>query len=323
LPPATGSGDFSARVNSWALTAPTPTPTIDFLPNDPWVGFEMSTATLLRAAARARDLRGRVRVVKLGGSAMEDPAATRGTLESVAALQTLGVRLVLVHGGGKPIDRAMAASGLIPKKINGRRYTDAATLEIVVRVLRQINADLQSRLGELGGGPVGFDGVAGHPIRGERLVVTNIPGVPPFDLGHVGRPTQVNTAALEAAGVVPVLPSLAIGPDGGWLNVNADTAASAVAGALKAEACLFLTDTPGVLRSVSDSGSLIPRLTVAECRELIASGVIDGGMIPKVEACFEALEAGAGRAVILDGRRPHALLDEFVSDRIPGTEIVP
>jgi acetylglutamate kinase len=290
---------------------------------------------LLRAAARARQLRGRPLVVKLGGSAMEDPAATRGTLEAVVALQTLGVRLVLVHGGGKPIDRAMAAAGLEPKKVAGRRYTDEATLEIVVRVLGEINAGLVEQIRALGGAAEPYVPAG---MTGERMTLTG-PDGQPIDLGRVGRVTSVSpdvygetfdrgevavvpSLAYEQVAVVPPLPRLVewVPP---LLNVNADTAAAAVAGALKAEACYFLTDTPGVLWDVTDPASLLPRLTRSECERLIRDGVIAGGMLPKVEACFEALDAGAGRAVILDGRDPYALLGEFVSANPTGTEIVP
>jgi acetylglutamate kinase len=274
---------------------------------------------LLRAASRARALRGRAVVVKLGGSAMEDPAATRGTLESVVCLQTLGVRLVLVHGGGKPIDRAMAAAGLEPKKVAGRRYTDEATLEIVVRVLREINREIVDQVAALGGYAGGFTRPEMFPIHGERLTLTGS-DQKPIDLGRVGKVNAVRAYAPHDH--VPVIPSLALDTDGGWLNVNADTVAAAVAGSVKAEACYFLTDTPGVLRDVKDTGSLIPRLTRTECEQLIRDGVIAGGMLPKVEACFEALDAGAGRAVILDGRDPYTLLGEFVSENLTGTVIV-
>jgi acetylglutamate kinase len=292
-------------------------------------GESAAAAALLRAAAKARALRGGALVVKLGGSAMEDPAATRGTLEAVAALQTLGLRLVLVHGGGKPIDRAMAEAGLSPRKVAGRRYTDDATLDVVVHVLGALNRELVAGLAAAGGAGAGFCDPdarpADFPVRGGFLT---LPGVDdqPIDLGRVGKPTAVYTAALTAVqdrGYVPILPSLAVSEDDfGWLNVNADTAAAAVAGAFEADACYFLTDTPGVLRDVREPGSVIPRLTASDCRQLIADGVIDGGMVPKVEACFAALEAGAARAVILDGRDPHALLGEFVADRVAGTEIV-
>jgi acetylglutamate kinase len=238
------------------------------------------------------------------------------------------VRLILIHGGGKPIDRAMTAAGLEPRKVAGRRYTDEATLEIVVQVLGEINTGIVSQIRELGAGATGYDGdrtdLHKFPIRGDQLMLSGTDGQR-IDLGRVGRVVEVDRSQLEEVleeGRIPVIPSIAFGVDGDWLNVNADTAASAVAGALKAEACYFLTDTPGVLRDIREPGSLLPRLTTSECRQLIADGVIAGGMIPKVEACFEALDAGARRAVILDGRDPYALLGEFVSDRVAGTEIV-
>ena len=271
--------------------------------------------------ARARLLRGRTILIKLGGSAMEDPIATRGTLESVVALQSMGIRLILVHGGGKPIDRAMAAAGLVPKKVAGRRYTDDATLEIVVRTLcEEINPSIVATIRELGGRADGITANRTFPIRGETLTLDGV------DLGHVGQPTRVETANLQdliADGRIPVLPSLAVREDGNWLNVNADTIASAVAGAVSADSAIFLTDTPGVLQNRNDPDSLLACLSAAECRDLIRRGIIAGGMIPKVEACLDALREGAGRAVILDGRNPYSLLHDFVSDRPYGTEIVP
>jgi acetylglutamate kinase len=286
-----------------------------------------SADVLLRAAAKARSLRGRTLVVKLGGSAMEDPATTRGTLESVACLQTLGVRLVLVHGGGKPIDRAMAAAGLEPKKVAGRRYTDEKTLEIVVRVLSELNAGIVHQLRGIGAVATGYAGDADDarrfPIESERLTLWSDEGKQ-IDLGFVGRVSDVRLDELledlDSRKCTPVIASLGFAIGGGWHNVNADTVASAVAGEFQADACYFLTDTPGVLRDIKDPASLFTRLTRAECQQLIADGVIAGGMIPKVEACFEALDAGAGRAVILDGRNPHALLGEFIGEPA-GTEI--
>lgn len=262
-------------------------------------------------------------VVKLGGSAMEDPAATDACLRSVATLNKLGVPLVLVHGGGKPIDRAMAEAGLTPKKVAGRRYTDDATLEIVVRVLGEINARLVEQLVSLGCAANTNSMSEYFPLRGQRLSLNDHEGKP-VDLGFVGRVTDVNTRLVFPAvpsEYVDVIPSLALGTDGGWLNVNADTAASAVAGALKADKAIFLTDTPGVLRDRANPDSLIPSLTEREARDLIASGVIDGGMVPKVEACFEALEAGAKSALILDGREKYSLLDVFLHDTFKGTAI--
>jgi acetylglutamate kinase len=280
---------------------------------------------VLRVTAASRSLGGRPVVVKLGGSAMEDPAATAGVLDACLALQTLGIRVVIVHGGGKPIDRAMATAGLAPKKVAGIRYTDDATLAIVVGVLLEINTGLRTAYAAKGGIVGGFVGEPDvWPIRGERLMLPGL-DLQPVDLGHVGRVTRVDDAVKDhlAYEAVPILPSLAVGPDGGWLNVNADSVAAAVGGAVNAASVLFLTDTPGVLADRANPASLLPSLTVSEARRLIDDGSIQGGMIPKVEACFEALAAGAGRAVILDGRDPHTLVAHFASDRPFGTAVVP
>jgi acetylglutamate kinase len=279
----------------------------------------ISSADFAAAVERLCAHRGRPVVVKLGGSAMEDPAATDACLRSVATLNALGVPLVLVHGGGKPIDRAMAEAGLTPKKVAGRRYTDDATLEIVVRVLQEIGRDLAGRLSALGAAAA----VMPSLLTGSRLFLSD-EGGRPIDLGRVGIITQVGTVTIERSWDVegvPVVPSIALQEDGGWLNVNADTAAAAVAGALKADRAVFLTDTPGVLRDRANPASLVPSLTEGEARDLVAAGVIDGGMVPKVEACFEALEAGAKEALILDGRVPYSLLDVFLHDTFKGTAI--
>jgi acetylglutamate kinase len=275
---------------------------------------------LIRVAQRARLSRLQPLVIKLGGSAMEEPAATQGTLECIATLWTWGLPLVLVHGGGKPIDRAMAAAGLTPRKVAGRRYTDDATRDVVVRVLGELNSGIVSQLDQLGVNAIGLTSACSFPLGGERLLLPGL-DLQPIDLGHVGRITQVNLQAFEQLGTLPVLPSLALDVAGQWLNVNADTVASAIAGALNAESVLFLTDTPGVLKDVANPASRIPLLTRTECEELIRNGTIAGGMVPKVEACLEALDAGARRAVILDGRDPHALLCEWITETPAGTAI--
>lgn len=271
---------------------------------------------LLELATRVRTRGSGVVVVKLGGSAMEDPACTRGTLDAVAALQTLGQKLILVHGGGKPIDRAMAEAGLTPVKIQGRRYTDDATLEIVVRVLGELNAEVEALLDEVGGIAEGFRDYEGYPLLGERLL---LPGfdLAPLDLGRVGTVTSVDTDMLTESirerNAVPIIPSFALDAGGdGWFNVNADSVAAAVAGAMQADAVVFLTDTPGVLRDVANPSSLIASMSRGDCERLIRDGVVAGGMIPKVEACWDVLDAGVPRAVILDGRDKHALLNEFL-----------
>jgi acetylglutamate kinase len=280
---------------------------------------------LIRATAFARARRDRVQVVKLGGSAMEDPVATRGTLETIVCLQTLGIRMVLVHGGGKAIDRAMAAAGLTPKKVAGRRYTGDATLDIVVKVLGELSGQISRTIHDLGGQAAPLHSPSNAVVLGCKLTLDGGESGP-IDLGRVGQPTRVRTESVQGlldSGYIPVLPSLALSEnDGRWLNVNADTLASAVAGALQAESCLFLTDIPGILQNKTDESTLYHRLTRSDCQQLIDSGIIEGGMIPKVEACLEALDAGAKRTVICDGRNPRALMSELLGAPL-GTEIVP
>jgi acetylglutamate kinase len=280
---------------------------------------------LVEALGYIRTFRDRLTVIKVGGSAMEDPDALRATLQSVVLLETVGLHPVLVHGGGKAIDRGMSAAGLVPRKVQGRRYTDDETLRIVVDVLtNEINAGIVRQMRELGGRAVGLHSGTLQALFGERMLLAIPPGEP-IDLGRVGLVKRVDAslvADFANAGVVPVIPSLAFDEDGRWLNVNADTAACAVAAALKAAKLMMLTDTPGILADPKNAESLISHLDSASCLRLINEGVIDGGMIPKVEACFEALTAGVGKVHVIDGRRKYSLLLEIFTDTGVGTEIV-
>ncbi len=280
---------------------------------------------LIEALSYIRTFRDRLSVIKLGGSVMEEPAALRSTLEDVIFMETAGMRPVLVHGGGKAIDRAMAASGLQPRKIQGRRYTDDDTLRIVVdTLLNDTNAGIVGQIRELGGRAVGLHSGALQCLFGERLTLPGADGKP-IDLGRVGQVTRVDGQLIEdfcAGRVVPVIPSLALDAAGAWLNVNADTAAAAVAARLRAEKLVLLTDTPGILRERHDPASLLSHLDAAGCRHLIASGVIDAGMIPKVEACLDSLRAGVRKTHMIDGRQRHALLLEIYTHQGIGTEII-
>ncbi len=280
---------------------------------------------LIEACSYIRTFRDRLTVIKLGGSAMENEAALKATLQDVIFMETAGMRPVLVHGGGKPIDRAMSAAGLQPRKVLGRRYTDRATLDIVVRVLlEEINASIVSQIRALGGRAVGLHTGTLQSLFGERLALPGENGHP-IDLGHVGRVTRVDTEILQsfcAGRVVPVIPSLALDEEGGWLNVNADTAASAVAAQLRAEKLVFLSDTPGVLSDRQSADTLLTHLDAEGCRDLIGRGIIDAGMIPKVEACLDSLRAGVRKTHMIDGRVRHSLLLEIYTDRGVGTEIV-
>jgi acetylglutamate kinase len=282
---------------------------------------------LIEACDYIRMFRDRLTVIKLGGSAMEDADALAATLQDVLFLETVGFRPVLVHGGGKPIDRAMAEAGLKSTKIRGRRYTDAATLDIVVRVLlEEINAGIVADLRRLGGRAIGLHSGPLQVLFGQRLRLHE-DGEGPIDLGHVGEVTRVDGPLIEtfcAGHVIPVIPSVAIEvnkPRGGWLNVNADTAAAAVAAYLRAEKLVVLTDTPGILLDRTDPDSLIHSLDAAGCQDLIARRVIDEGMIPKVEACLDGLRAGVRKTHMINGRLRHSLLLEIFTHRGVGTEI--
>jgi acetylglutamate kinase len=278
---------------------------------------------LIEALSYIRTFRDRLTVIKLGGSAMEDADTLRATLQDVVFMETVGMRPVLVHGGGKAIDRAMAAAGLKPRKVQGRRYTDEATLDIVVGVLREISAGIERHIRQLGGRAVGMISGSLQCLFAERLVLTDESGRP-IDLGQVGKVTRVDEVLLSdfcAAGVVPVVASLALDDENHWLNINADTAAAAVAANLRAEKLVLLTDTPGILLNRSDPDSLLRSLDDTGCRQLIRDGTIEEGMIPKVEACLESLKAGVRKTHIIDGRLRHSLLLEIYTDRGVGTEI--
>lgn len=279
---------------------------------------------LIEALSYIRRFRDRLTVIKLGGSVMEDPDSLRALLQDVVFMETVGLRPVLVHGGGKPIDRAMAAAGLQPRKVQGRRYTDEAALAIVVRVLKdEINAGIVQAIRDLGGRAVGLHTGPLQCLFGEQLFLEGDDGQR-IDLGRVGRVTRVDRPLIEdfcKASVVPVIPSLACDADGGWLNVNADTAAAAVASHLQVEKLVILSDTPGILLDRSDEGTLLRSLDAAGCQDLIRRGIIDAGMIPKVEACLDSLRAGVGKTHMIDGRLRHSLLLEIYTDRGVGTEI--
>ncbi|CAN5885601.1 acetylglutamate kinase [soil metagenome] len=280
---------------------------------------------LIEALSYIRKFHGKFTVIKLGGSVMEDPEALRALLVDVVFMQTVGMRPVIVHGGGKAISASMQRAGLEPRFVQGRRYTDEATLEIVSEVLvGGVNADIVRHINKYGGRAAGLHYRSSPCLYGHRLSLDGHNGEA-IDLGRVGEVAEVDALPIEnlcLAGVVPVLPSIAESlEDDGLLNVNADTAAAAVARHLQAEKLVFLTDTPGILLDRNDPNSLIEGLTPESCRALIDRGVIDRGMIPKVEACLESLAAGVRKVHIIDGRLRHSLLLEIFTDRGTGTEI--
>jgi len=281
---------------------------------------------LIEALGWIRQFRGKLTVIKLGGSVMENPHAMTHLLLDVVFMETVGMRPVLVHGGGAAISRAMAEAGLAPQFVQGRRYTDEATLEIVERVLAyEINAGLAAQIELLGGRAKPLNFRTQNVLLGERTRL-NGDGGQPIDLGYVGHVTRVDGDAIHKLcdeGIVPVIPSMCLAEDGRKLNVNADTAAMAVAQSLTAEKLVFLSDVNGVRRDKNDPDSLIHSLTVRQAQELIDSRVVDAGMIPKLQACTETLQKGVRKVHIIDGRLRHSLLLEIYTSRGVGTEIVP
>ena len=281
--------------------------------------------TLIEALGWIRKFRDTTTVIKLGGSVVEHPDSLRHLLVDIVFMSTLGMRVVVVHGGGKAISRAMDDAGLAPRFVQGRRYTDDATLGIVEKVLAtELNHDLVARLEEYGGRAMSLNFLSTNVLFGERLSLVE-PGGEAIDLGHVGTVTRVDRLTIDNltyAGQVPVIPSMALGPDDGKLNVNADTAATAVAAAIGAEKLVVLSDIPGVLLDVNDPESLIHSLTASEARRLIADGTIAAGMIPKIEGCLETLEQGVKKIHIIDGRLRHSLLLEIYTTSGVGTELV-
>jgi len=282
--------------------------------------------TLIEALGWIREFRDRYVVIKLGGSALEDPESVRKCLADVVFMEAVGMRPILIHGGGKAISKAMGESGIEPRFVQGRRYTDDATLEIVSRVLaEEICESLVDEIRSLGGRAVPMCYRTQNVLIGERLVLPGDNGES-VDLGRVGHVVDIQKDALLAtcrADTIPVLPSIALDREGGKLNVNADTAAAAVARILRSEKLVFLSDVPGIFLDKNDRSTLLSHLKAARVRELIANGTINAGMVPKVEAALEALQAGVKKIHIIDAGIPHSLLLEIYSDVGIGTEIVP
>lgn len=274
---------------------------------------------LIEALPYIRDFEGKTVVIKYGGAAMLDPELRRSTAQDVVLMKYVGMNPVIVHGGGPAINNTLKRldiqSTFSPQ---GLRVTDDATIEVVEMVLAgTVNKDIVSLLNTAGSTAVGLSGKDGNLLFAQKKVPAD-----GSDIGHVGEITQVNTRIIEtltAAGIVPVIAPIATDRDGGTWNINADTAAGEVAGALRAEKLVFLTDTPGLLRDVKDPESLIHQLRSDEVTSLTESGIIAGGMIPKVEACLNALNAGVRKTHIIDGRVSHSLLLEIFTRQGLGT----
>ena len=288
-------------------------------------------SALVEAHRYIQRFRDKIVVVKVGGSVQEDEDRLRALLTDISFMAAVGMRPVIVHGGGKAITAAMNNAGLQARFVQGRRYTDRATLEIAERVLvNDINKMIVDHLNQVGSFALGLHSLGSCVLFGERLYLTN-GGSEKIDVGYVGNVTEVNSVLLRALcedGYVPVLAPIAVSrsepsSEGVWkLNINADTAAGVVAASLKAEKLVMMSDTNGIRTDPKRSDSYASTLTKAEIDSLVRVGVIGEGMLPKVEACITALEAGVPKAHIIDGRLPHSLLLEIYTDAGVGTQII-
>ncbi len=282
--------------------------------------------TLIEALPYMRRYADRSFVIKYGGHAMGDNQAAEAFAHDIVLLKQVGINPVVVHGGGPQIGRMLDRLAIKSSFVDGLRVTDQAAVEVVEMVLAgSINKQIVGAINAAGGNAIGISGKDGPLIHARRLQRTrrdpdsNIEKV--LDLGFVGEPTAVDPRVLylfERSDFIPVVAPIGIGDDGGTYNINADTAAGAIAGAMRASRLLLLTDVAGVL---DGDGRLIDKMTAAQARALIADGTIHGGMIPKIETCLDAVEAGVEAAVILDGRTPHALLLEVFTEHGAGTLI--
>ena len=284
--------------------------------------------TLVEALPYLSKFKNKTIVVKYGGNAMLNDDLKNKVLQDIVFLQCAGMRPVVVHGGGPEITRMLMQAGKKSEFVSGLRVTDAESVGISeMALVGKINTDLVSRLNTLGGKAVGLNGKDATLIQAKKHLadVYENGEVNLVDIGYVGNVEKVNTELIEVlldAGFIPVIAPTGVGAQGETYNINADSVAGEVAGALKAEKLLVLTDVRGIYSDYRDENSFISTLTFEKAQELIIRGKIDGGMIPKVRACITALSGGAKKTHIIDGRAEHTILMEILSDKGVGTEVV-
>ena len=283
---------------------------------------------LIEALPYIRRFYDRQIVIKYGGAAMEDDTLIHSVMQDIVLMKYVGIRPIIVHGGGPRITAWMDKIGKVPEFVQGLRVTDAETVEIAEMVLGSINKEIVSRINQHGGKAIGLSGKDANLVLAEKqeTQITDENGQKvDVDLGFVGKIIGVNTesiTALDRAGYIPVITPIGVGIDGQTYNINADTMAGEIASAFQAEKLIVLTDTRGILQDLSDDDSLIPTIRMREVDEFIKEGCIAGGMLPKVEACTTALIGGVYKTHIIDGRIPHSLLLEVFTEGGIGTEIV-
>lgn len=272
---------------------------------------------LTQALPHIQRYNGKIVVIKYGGNAMINEQLKEQVMEDIVLLHLVGVKVVLVHGGGPEINELMDRLGKKAEFVDGLRVTDKETVDIVQMVLAgRVNKTLVSLIESKGGRAVGLSGIDGRLIEARMKDVR---------LGYVGAITRINikpvTDLLEK-GYIPVISTVACDRQGNTYNINGDTAAAHIAGSLNAERLIMMTDIAGVLRDCNDPSSLIPELTISECHQLQNEGVISGGMIPKIDCCIEALRRGVQNVIIMDGRIPHSILMEILTDEGAGTMVM-
>ncbi len=292
---------------------------LDYLKKDfTLLSSEQWSEVLVQALPYFKEWCGKIVVVKYGGNAMLNEELKQAVMEDIVLLNTIGIKVVLVHGGGPEINHMLDRVGKESKFVDGLRYTDGETMEIVQMVLTgKLNKDIVGILLQKGGKAVGLSGVDAGLLRAKKT---------DKDLGFVGEVTEVQPDILLSMldrGFIPVVSTVALGEQGddARYNINADTAAAKIAVALHAEKFVQLTNVPGILRDVNDPTTLIKRIEKTAIGSLKATGIISGGMIPKIDCCLTALEGGVPRTHIVDGRVPHSLLIEMFSDRGIGTMV--
>lgn len=272
---------------------------------------------LIQALPYIQKYKNQIIVVKYGGNAMVNEDLKRTVMKDIVLLSQIGIKVVLVHGGGPEINEMMDKIGKTPTFVNGLRYTDKETAEVVQMVLAgKINKNLVNIIGNVGGKAIGLCGLDGHMIEAEPLDES---------LGFVGSITKVNIAPLLDilnCGYIPVLSTIGYDTEGNVYNINADTVAARIAGELKAKSLISMTDIIGILKDKNDKSSLIPVINVSEAPQLIKEGIISDGMIPKVNCCIEAIRRGVNKVFIIDGRVPHSILIEVLSDEGIGTMFI-
>ena len=273
---------------------------------------------LIQALPYIQKYAGKTIVVKYGGAAMLDETLKSAVMQDIVLMRSVGINPILVHGGGPEISDAMNRMGKTPEFVGGLRVTDAETMEIVEMVLAgKTNKGIVAHLNSHGARAVGLSGKDGNLVQAERETAQG-------DIGFVGRVTRIDPSLLHtltAAGYVPVVSSVAIGAGGETYNVNADTVAGALSAALRAVKLILMTDVDGIYQDFADKGSLITHMTARDARQLIVDGIVERGMVPKVEACVTAIGGGVERAHIINGTRPHALLMEIFTDEGIGTMV--